>query len=44
MAAFHTRAAEIGLAAAFKERDAPFAEGVPIDVPSKWGADTQSAS
>jgi enoyl-CoA hydratase len=33
MAAFQARAAEIGLAAAFKERDAPFAEGVPLDVP-----------
>ncbi|MBW8753256.1 MAG: crotonase/enoyl-CoA hydratase family protein [Sphingomonadales bacterium] len=33
MAAFQGRAAEIGLAAAFKERDAPFAEGVPLDVP-----------
>lgn len=33
MAAFQARAAEIGLAAAFKERDAPFVEGVPLDVP-----------
>jgi enoyl-CoA hydratase len=33
MAAFQAHAAEIGLAAAFKERDAPFAEGVPLDVP-----------
>jgi enoyl-CoA hydratase len=33
MDAFMQRAGEIGLAAAFKERDAPFAEGVPIDVP-----------
>ena len=33
MAAFQARAQEIGLAAAFKERDAPFAEGVPLDVP-----------
>jgi enoyl-CoA hydratase len=32
MAAFHRRAQEIGLSAAFKERDQPFAEGVPIDV------------
>jgi enoyl-CoA hydratase len=32
MGAFQQRAQEIGLAAAFKERDAPFAEGVPIDV------------
>jgi enoyl-CoA hydratase len=32
MAAFQARAREIGLAAAFKERDAPFAEGVPLDV------------
>lgn len=32
MSAFQARAAEIGLAAAFKERDAPFAEGVPLDV------------
>jgi enoyl-CoA hydratase/carnithine racemase len=32
MDAFMSRAKEIGLAAAFKERDAPFAEGVPIDV------------
>jgi enoyl-CoA hydratase len=33
MAAFQARAAEIGLGAAFKERDAPFAAGVPLDVP-----------
>lgn len=33
MAAFQARAAEIGLGPAFKERDAPFAEGVPLDVP-----------
>jgi len=33
MAAFQARAAEIGLSAAFKERDAPFADGVPLDVP-----------
>jgi enoyl-CoA hydratase len=33
MEAFMSRAKEIGLAAAFKERDAPFADGVPIDVP-----------
>lgn len=33
MAAFQARAAEIGLGAAFKERDAPFARGVPLDVP-----------
>jgi enoyl-CoA hydratase len=33
MAAFQTRAQEIGLAAAFRERDLPFAEGVPLDVP-----------
>lgn len=33
MAAFQTRAQEIGLAAAFKERDLPFAEGVPLDAP-----------
>jgi len=32
MEAFMKRAEEIGLAAAFKERDAAFAEGVPIDV------------
>lgn len=32
MAAFMKRAEEIGLAAAFKERDAAFAEGVPIDI------------
>ena len=32
MAAFQQRAQEIGLSAAFKERDAPFAEGVPLDV------------
>jgi enoyl-CoA hydratase len=31
MAAFQQRAAEVGLGAAFKERDAAFAEGVPID-------------
>jgi enoyl-CoA hydratase len=35
MAAFTTRARQIGLAAAFKERDAPFADGVPLDVPRK---------
>jgi enoyl-CoA hydratase len=33
MGAFMARAQEIGLGAAFKERDAPFAEGVPIDQP-----------
>ena len=32
MGAFQTRVQEIGLSAAFKERDAPFAEGVPIDI------------
>ena len=32
MAAFMQRAEEVGLGAAFKERDAAFAEGVPIDV------------
>lgn len=32
MGAFQARAAEIGLAAAFKERDAPFADGAPLDV------------
>ena len=35
MGAFQARAQEIGLAAAFKERDAPFAAGVPLDVKSK---------
>jgi len=35
MATFTARVQEIGLAAAFKERDAPFAEGVPIDVSPK---------
>jgi len=35
MAAFTARVREIGLSAAFKERDAPFAEGVPIDVSRK---------
>lgn len=33
MGEFMKLAGEIGLGAAFKERDAPFAEGVPIDVP-----------
>jgi enoyl-CoA hydratase len=33
MAAFQKRAAEVGLGAAFKERDAAFSEGVPIDLP-----------
>ncbi|MDG2005412.1 MAG: crotonase/enoyl-CoA hydratase family protein [Novosphingobium sp.] len=33
MEAFMKRAEEIGLGPAFKERDAPFKEGVPIDVP-----------
>jgi hypothetical protein len=32
MAEFMLRAEEIGLGAAFKERDATFAEGVPLDV------------
>lgn len=32
MAAFQARAGEVGLSAAFKERDAPFAEGVPLDI------------
>ena len=31
MGAFQLRAQEIGLAEAFKERDAPFTEGVPLD-------------
>ena len=31
MAAFQARAQEIGLAKAFRERDAPFTEGVPLD-------------
>ena len=35
MSAFTARVQEIGLSAAFKERDAPFAEGVPIDVSRK---------
>jgi enoyl-CoA hydratase len=35
MSAFQTRAHEIGLAAAFRERDGPFAEGVPLDVPKR---------
>lgn len=35
MAAFMERAGEIGLGAAFKERDAPFAQGVPLDVPDR---------
>lgn len=35
MEAFQKRVQEIGLAAAFKERDEPFAEGVPIDTKSK---------
>lgn len=33
MGAFQARAQEIGLSAAFKERDAPFADGEPLDVP-----------
>lgn len=33
MAAFRERAKEIGLAAAFKERDRPFADGEPLDLP-----------
>jgi enoyl-CoA hydratase len=32
MGAFQARAQEIGLGPAFKERDLPFAEGVPIDI------------
>lgn len=35
MGEFQARAAEIGLSAAFKERDAPFAGGVPLDVPKE---------
>ena len=35
MSAFTARVQEIGLSAAFKERDAPFAEGVPLDVSRK---------
>ncbi len=31
MESFQRRAQEIGLSAAFKERDAPFAQGVPLD-------------
>jgi enoyl-CoA hydratase len=33
MAEFNTRAREIGIASAFKERDAPFRSGVPLDTP-----------
>ncbi len=33
MGEFQARAQKIGLAAAFRERDAPFTEGVPLDVP-----------
>jgi enoyl-CoA hydratase len=33
MAAFQARAQQVGLGAAFRERDAPFVEGVPLDVP-----------
>lgn len=33
MAAFRKRTAEVGLGTAFKERDAAFSEGVPIDLP-----------
>jgi len=33
MAEFMKRAEEVGLSAAFKERDAAFSEGVPIDIP-----------
>ncbi|MEO6717158.1 MAG: hypothetical protein ABIM50_07905 [Novosphingobium sp.] len=33
MARFVKRAEELGLGAALKERDAWFAEGVPIDIP-----------
>jgi hypothetical protein len=32
MAAFAARAQEVGLAAAFKERDLPFSEGTPLDL------------
>jgi hypothetical protein len=35
MAEFQERAQEIGLSAAFKERDAPFAVGVPLDAPRR---------
>jgi enoyl-CoA hydratase len=35
MAAFTMRVQEIGLAAAFKERDLPFSEGTPLDVAKK---------
>jgi enoyl-CoA hydratase len=35
MAAFQARVRQIGLAAAFRERDAPFAAGVPLDTPPK---------
>jgi hypothetical protein len=40
MAEFAARAREVGLAAAFKERDAPFAAGTPLDfasLPKKAG-------
>lgn len=33
MAEFNARAQEIGIASAFKERDAPFRSGVPLDTP-----------
>jgi enoyl-CoA hydratase len=35
MTAFRDRAGEVGLAAAFKERDEPFADGEPIDLPGR---------
>lgn len=37
MAAFTVRAKEIGLSAAFKERDLPFADGTPLDIDDKNG-------
>jgi enoyl-CoA hydratase len=33
MAEFNARAQEVGIASAFKERDAPFRSGVPLDTP-----------
>jgi hypothetical protein len=33
MAEFNVRAREVGIASAFKERDARFRNGVPLDTP-----------
>lgn len=44
MTTFTSRVQEIGLSAAFKERDAPFSEGVPLDVAPAVTGDGSAAT